>query len=147
MSIYASYLDFDGDDQPAPIIYRGSHILPSDTDPRGGLLMLGLIPSHINHGGDDGPDDDAPRPWLRLSVAARIVTDLDARPWELVGTAPRMQDVVLDATQVRELRDALTAWFHPPEQDGQRSWACPTCDGTGERPESGDAPITRHTQD
>lgn len=135
MSIYASFLTFDGDEPPAPIVYRGSHILPSDEDDRGGLLMLALIPSFISRTGDDGPEDEAPLPWLRLSVAARIVTRQDVQPGEMVGTAPDMQDVLLDASQVREVRDALTGWFHAPEQDGGRSWVCPHCDGTGERPE------------
>ena len=116
MSIFATFLHFDDDEGPAPIVYRGSHILPSDADERGGLVMLALIPSFINRTGDDGPEDEAPLPWLRLSVAARIVTEEDAQPGEMVGTAPAMQDVILDASQVRRMRDALTAWFYPPGQ-------------------------------
>lgn len=67
MSIFATFLDFDGAEGPAPIVYRGSHILPSDDDERGGMVMLALIPSFINRTGDDGPEDEAPLPWLRLS--------------------------------------------------------------------------------
>lgn len=152
MSIYATMLTFDDDELPPPIIYRGSHILPADDDQRGGLLMLALVPSFISRSGDDGPEDEAPLPWLRLSVAERIVTREDAQPGELVGTAPGMQDVLLDASQVRQVRDALTGWFHAPEPDGRRSWACPHCGGTGERPEcqtsdqSGGGPQVAHTR-
>lgn len=75
--------------------------------------MLALIPSHIADGGE-GPDDEAPLPFLRLSVAERIVTEGGAQPGEMAGTALDPQDVILDASQVRRLRDALTSWFYPP---------------------------------
>lgn len=48
MSIYASVegLGDPGDDESVgpPWIYRGSHILPADTDPRGGTVDLAVIP-------------------------------------------------------------------------------------------------------
>lgn len=77
------------EDGPAPITYRGSHILPSDDDPRGGILDTASIPPWITRDGrcvlgcdtttcctnsdlrspccEDG--DGGPYwPWLRLAV-------------------------------------------------------------------------------
>lgn len=77
----------------APIIYRGSHLLPSDTDQRGGHVSLAEVPGHITRDGrDDGPDDEfGVWPWLRLSVG--------------------QEDAVLDEALVRSLRDALDGWL------------------------------------
>lgn len=77
----------------APIIYRGSHLLPSDTDQRGGHVSLAEVPGHITRDGrDDGPDDQyGVWPWLRLSVG--------------------QEDAILDEALVRSLRDALDGWL------------------------------------
>jgi len=77
----------------APIIYRGSHLLPSDTDQRGGHVSLAEVPGHVTRDGrDDGPDDAwGVWPWLRLSVG--------------------QEDAVLDEALVRSLRDALDGWL------------------------------------
>lgn len=77
----------------SPIVYRGSHILPSAEDPRGGSVQLAAIPPHISRDGrDDGPDDGVtPWPFLRLSVG--------------------QEDAVLDEAQARQLRDALDGWL------------------------------------
>lgn len=76
MSIWASSLIFAEDEAPAPIIYRQSHVLPSDTDPRGGSLDLAYVPGFItrdgrNVDGEENPDCDHEGvwPWLRLSVS------------------------------------------------------------------------------
>lgn len=53
----------------APLVYQGSHVLPTDDDERGGYVDLALIPSHITRDGrDDRPEDGAPWPWLRFGV-------------------------------------------------------------------------------
>jgi hypothetical protein len=53
----------------APLVYQGSHILPSETDQRRGWVDLALIPSHITRDGrDDKPVDERPWPYLRLGV-------------------------------------------------------------------------------
>lgn len=53
----------------APLVYQGSHHLPSEFDPRGGTVDLALIPSHITRDGrDDKPEDEAPWPYLRFGV-------------------------------------------------------------------------------
>lgn len=77
----------------APIIYRGSHILPSEDSQRGGHVSLAEVPGHITRDGrDDGPDDEfGTWPWLRLSVG--------------------QEDVVLDEALVRGLREALDGWL------------------------------------
>lgn len=101
MSIWASFGIFDGDlgDQPRPIRYQRSHVLPGPDDERAGYLDLGLIPGHITRDGrDDGPDDDdSSWPYLRIAAAE----DDDAE----------RVTVVFDVTQVEHLRDQLTWWL------------------------------------
>lgn len=112
MSIYAS---MPGIDQDAPCgepwLYRGSHVLPTETDPRGGTIDLASIPSHITRDGrDDRPEDGAPWPWLRLSVHAA-----DDDP-----------TVVINPAQARELARQLTDWADDaePAHDGGHTGAC-----------------------
>lgn len=89
----------------APYRYHGSHILPSEGDPRGGSVGLALIPSHITRDGrDDQPADGTPWPWLRVSVDVRALDPA----------------AVLNRAQVQYLRDQLTNWLdstepNPPE--------------------------------
>lgn len=54
-----------------PLVYQGSHVLPADTDPRGGYIEFASIPGFITRDGrDDGPDDEAtPWPYLRFSTS------------------------------------------------------------------------------
>lgn len=84
MSIYATLIMFERDDYaddpddpvgtafgPAPIIYRGSHVLPSDSDDRGGTVSVCAIPGSIEREGRPpvgGELDGTFHPWLRLSV-------------------------------------------------------------------------------
>lgn len=77
----------------APIVYQGSHILPSETDRRGGHVSLALIPGFITRDGrDDGPDDEnGSWPWLRLSVG--------------------QDDAVLDEPLAASLHTALGEWL------------------------------------
>lgn len=90
------------DDLDAPIIYQGSHVLPADSDPRGGSVHLALVPSHITRDGrDDKAEDEAPWPYLRLDVCAHETT------YQGGGAAP----VVLTTRQAVRLRDALTEWL------------------------------------
>lgn len=121
MSIYCSFGFFsdDPEDHPAPIIYQGSHVLPSDDDPRGGSIDLGLIPSFISRDGyDEAKEDEEPRPWLRVSLRADP------------STYGGYEDtVILDASQVRSLIQELGSWFKPPGPDSCRK--CDTCDGLG----------------
>lgn len=99
MSVYGTSLTFgpDEDDHPAPLVYRGSHILPRNTDPRGGVLHLGAIPGHITRDGRDDGDELRAWPWLRVSIAEVNATDDST--------------VLLDRAQVQALRDELTQWL------------------------------------
>ena len=71
----------------APIIYQGSHIVPADTDPRGGTIDIAGIPGHITRPGlppTNTDDETLPwHPWLRLGVNSETVV-LDRRGVELV---------------------------------------------------------------
>lgn len=114
MSIYASIegLGGDGDPEPlgAPWIYQGSHILPADTDSRGGEIGLALIPSHITRDGrDDQPEDGTPYPWLRLHLTP-------------TGDDPC---VLINPAQARHLIEQLSTWVDqadPPEFAGGQHW-------------------------
>lgn len=90
----------------APIIYEGSHVLPSDTDPRGGGIDVAAIPDFITR---DGCDDEGPWDWLRLSVSSRpsSTRSVVGAPYVSGGIAA----VVLTRPLVVELRDTLTAWL------------------------------------
>lgn len=96
MSIYASMPGID-DEEPygPPWIYQGSHVLPSEDDPRGGCVGLAFVPSHITRDGrDDQPEDGKPWPWLRLHLA-------------VPGDDPA---AVLNPAQARHLAEQLTGW-------------------------------------
>lgn len=109
MSIYCTSLSFDDtwpDEEPAPLLYRRSHVLPSLDDPRGGVFDLAYIPGFITRGGrDDGPkDDEDVWPFLRVSLR---------------GAADEPDTIVLDVNQVRELRDELNGWLRKAGVEGE----------------------------
>lgn len=56
-----------------PIKYQGSHVFPSDDDPRGGQFHVAYIPGYIRRDGRDVVDDDGVWPWLRVSVNGETV--------------------------------------------------------------------------
>lgn len=91
----------------APLIYRGSHVLPSDDDPRGGSVDLACIPDHITRDGRDDAPEGALKDWLRLSVHEHGDTPGEPTP----GDA----SVVLTRPQVERLRDELTWWLEREE--------------------------------
>lgn len=119
MSIWGTI--FDLEDNPA-YAYQGSHVLPSDSDGRdpGCVVQLAEVPSHITRDGrDDQPEDDAPWPWLRVSLGR--------------------EDAVLDREQVQGLWEAMGAWLEqtqppppPVRHVGGRVNAedCPGCADT-----------------
>jgi hypothetical protein len=98
VSIYGSFGVFDGGepDQPAPIVYQGSHILPSTDDPRAGNFDLGLINGWITAQGRTGPTDEALWPYLRAGAG-----DAEGRQVELV----------FDVEQVEQLHADLGWWL------------------------------------
>ena len=79
------------DNLDAPIIYQGSHILPSDKDPRGGRVALAAIPDHITRNGRDDAPEGSRKPWLRLGVNG--------------------QTVVLTEHQARRLHNSIRRWL------------------------------------
>ena len=101
MSIYGSLPGISTDDEHGPPwLYQGSHLLPTEDDPRGGSVGLAEIPGHITRDHrDNQPDDDRPWPWLRLSI----------------DTQPDDPAVVINPAQARHLAGQLTAWADDTE--------------------------------
>lgn len=81
-----------------PIAYQGSHILPSDDDPRAGDFDLAEIPGFITRDGRDDRDEDSPWPWLRVGAD-------DGKRGD-GGVV-----LLLDVHQVREVWEYLGSWL------------------------------------
>lgn len=94
MSLYCSFGMFgvDPEDYPAPLVYQGSHVMPTTDSPRGGSVDLGYLPGFITHEGrdragtpGDQAGDEGVWPWLRLSVAPvqppAVQRRLDRKAW------------------------------------------------------------------
>jgi hypothetical protein len=81
----------------SPILYQGSHVLPSNRDRRGGHFHLAAIPGHISRTGRPPLSEDFMpyHPWLRVSIDG-------------CGDDPT---VILDRKQVVALRDELNRWL------------------------------------
>lgn len=76
----------------APLVYQGSHVLPSSDDVRGGDVDIALIPSHITRDGrDNRSEDEGPWPYLRFGVNE--------------GT------VILERHHVEQIRNELDEWL------------------------------------
>jgi hypothetical protein len=99
VSIYGSFgiLDDDEPGRPAPILYQGSHVLPSADDPRGGNLDLGMIHGWVTCQGRTGPaDEEALWPYPRVGA----------------GDGPdRQVELILDVDQVEQLHTDLGWWL------------------------------------
>lgn len=113
----------------APIVYEGSHVLPSDSDRRGGAVEVAAIPNHIER--HDRPElpDGTLKDWLRLSVHSLdsncISESRDGKPPYVKGGD---STVVLTRPQVERLRETLTAWLERPagEPDSELDAIAPT---------------------
>lgn len=99
--------DLDADMLDAPLVYRGSHVLPHDDDARGGSVSLAAIPAFIAREGRADCPDGEPKPWLRLDIRE----DRDTHGETQEGFAT----VVLTRRQAERMRGALTAWLDDPE--------------------------------
>lgn len=83
----------------SPLLYQGSHVLPSNDDERGGWLDVAGIPDYITRDGRDDAHGTGLKDWLRL-----IMGDQDGKA-----------TLVLTRQQVQELRDVLTLWLEREE--------------------------------
>lgn len=102
VSVWGTFVEVD-EDSPvgAPRVYRGSHVIPEPGHEAGGFVDAASIAGWIRRGGDDAvEDDDGVWPWLRLTVRGEPTWRNDYR-----------DTVVLDAEQVRWLRDQLSVWL------------------------------------
>lgn len=101
MSIYASLPGIEGARR-----YRGSHVVPSETDGATAEIGLALIPSHVTRNGrDDNPEDERPWPWLRIDIYGGN----RGRQEAAVAAA------VINPTQARDLARQLTEWADSAE--------------------------------
>ena len=94
---------------PAPLVYQGSHVNPSEDAPRGGSLSVAAIPNHCHpsvRGSDT--DDGPPVEFLRV--------DLAEDPATYHGGNPGYATVVLERAQVLKVRDCLTQWLESKER-------------------------------
>ncbi len=99
----------------APLVYEGSHVLPSGDFRRGGSLDLACIPDFITRDGRDDAQGSGPKDWLRLSMTCvESTTFYEGRPYVAAGSAT----LVLNRRHVTELRDSLTAWLEREPLDG-----------------------------
>ncbi|QES53156.1 hypothetical protein DEJ51_01880 [Streptomyces venezuelae] len=122
MSIFATWLLLAEDgDAAAPLVYRGSHVNPADSDPRAGLLEVAAIPNHCHprvRDLDTAPDarvpaeappvEGLPVEYLRVAVAQSAGT--------FPGGLPGHATVIIDRAQVERLRDTLTEWLDTDER-------------------------------
>lgn len=97
----------DGDEHGEPWVYEGSHILPQETDLRGGWLEVGCIPNHIEREGVPGGKEGERKDWLRIGCGE---SEMQQQPRE-----PGCATVILHRDQVRELRDTLSHWLEDEE--------------------------------
>ncbi len=133
MSVWCSRFVTESDgfpsDGPGPLIYRGSHIIPTADGERGGGVDTAHLPAFISRDGYDADEGDGLSwwPYLRLSVTPaqrpdlaaykrlRALADrLEAEDPQLaadVRLAAAMEDtVVLDLPLVDALIADLTEW-------------------------------------
>lgn len=80
----------------SPLVYQGSHVMPSEDDKRGGYLDIALIPGHVrvyrdDPGASSEADDLPPEPYLRFGVNE--------------GT------VILTRHNVEQIHETLTWWL------------------------------------
>jgi hypothetical protein len=106
----------------APLVYEGSHVLPSNADRRGGCIDVAGIPDFIERDGRDDAKGSGLKDWLRLSVMNEESTlQYEGKSYVRGGDAA----VVLDRRGVEELRDTLTAWLDRESIPDERE--CPEC--------------------
>lgn len=87
----------------APLIYQGSHVLPSDSDSRGGDVEIADIPDFIRRDGRDDGQGTGLKDWIRLTVVESP---------ETYGPPQRgLATVVLTREQAGGMRDWLTTWL------------------------------------
>lgn len=133
MSVWCTRLSSDADDfpgdGPGPLIYHGSHIIPTADGERGGGVDTAHLPAFISRDGYGADEEDGLSwwPYLRLSVTPvqrpglaaykrlRALADrLEAEDPQLaadVRLAADMEDtVVLDLPLVDALIADLTEW-------------------------------------
>lgn len=96
---------------PPPLVYQGSHVVPSQDGPRGGSVSFCAIPNFC-HPSVRGTDADTGPP---VDYARLWVTEDPATYGH--GEHGNGAVVVLDRKQVERLRDTLTLWLETDERE------------------------------
>jgi hypothetical protein len=92
-----------------PLVYAGSHVNPSNDDPRGGYLLACAIPNFLHPDADPiGEDTSKPVEFLRLS--------LGEDPSTYHGMEPGHATVVLNRKHVKALAKTLNQWLKSEER-------------------------------
>ena len=86
----------------APLVYRGSHVLPSSSDERGGHVDLALIPAHVRY-------------W-RENPNAPIETEPDFPPEPYLRFGVNEGTVILERHHVEQIVSELSWWLNATKE-------------------------------
>ena len=84
-----------------PLVYQGSHVLPSEDDERGGWVDIACIAGFITRDGNDDSDLDYDTPWPYLRFGVNGET------------------VVLTERNVEQIAETLNGWLARPKVQEQ----------------------------
>jgi len=90
----------------APIVYRGSHVLPAETDGRGGWVDIALIPGHVRY-------------WRENPCAPAETEPVDAPPDPFLRFGVNNETVILTRRNVEQIAASPTYWLEALEPPGQ----------------------------
>lgn len=88
----------------APFVYQGSHVLPSDSDERGGYVDIALIPGHVRY-------------W-RENPDAPVETEPDGPPDPFLRFGVNEGTVILRRAHVEQIVSELTEWLERTSREG-----------------------------
>jgi hypothetical protein len=142
-----------GGNEP-PLIYRGSHVNPADDDPRGGFVMVCVIPdychpdTYVQQDGRTVHDETKAKPveYLRLSVREHETTY--GRPTDNKKTVERVATAIAPAAFTDSPpgsvdRPPTSAPLHL-SQDGWRERACAAIEAMYYEPGDATVILDRH---
>ena len=88
----------------APLVYQGSHVLPSDGDKRGGFVDIASIPSHVTRDGRDAL-------FALDSFGGGFVIQSFAAYWFYLRFGVNQETVILTRRNVAQVAGTLAEWL------------------------------------